>query len=133
MDTEKDTNKATVKAYNAAEEVKVAEYESASLRKFAEWYRGQGLKLPKLYYYCSSFPVRSEDGKRVLIQGRYSIGAKTPDGIISLAEIAARGGYKIRTSAKSEAAARDLLQDLKDAMNQTGAYAPKPKKIRGVK
>lgn len=133
MDTEKGTNKATVKAFTPAEEVKVAEYESASLRKFAAWYRGQGLKLPKMYYYCSSFPVRSEDGKRVLIQGRYSIGAKTPDGIISLAEIAARGGYKIRTSAKSEAAARDLLQELKDAMNQTGAYAPKPKKIRGAK
>lgn len=127
------TPKKGIADYNSATEVKVANFESGSLRKFAEWYRASRQKLPKLYYYISTFPVRTEDGKKVLIEGRYTIGAKTPDGIISLVEIAARGGYKIRTTAKSEAAAKELLADLKDAMNQTGKYAPKPKAIRGLK
>lgn len=127
------TPKKGIADYNSATEAKVANFESGSLRKFAEWYRASGQQLPKLYYYISTFPVRTENKKKVIIEGRYTIGAKTPDGIISLAEIAARGGYKIRTTAKSEAAAKELLADLKAAMNQTGKYAPKPKAIRGLK
>lgn len=126
-------NTNTTKKGLAEDEVKIADYESNSLRKFAEWYRKSGQKLPKLYYYISTFPVRDEGGKKVLIQGRYSIGAKTPIGIVSLAEIAAKGGYKIRTTAKSESAAKELLADIKDAINQTGKYVPKTKKIRGMK
>lgn len=117
----------------APDENKVADFNSTSLRKFAEAYRKGGQQLPKLYYYVSTFPVRDEGGKKVLVEGRYAIGAKTPTGIMSLAEIAARLGYKIRTTAKSEAAAKELLADLKAAINQTGKYAPKAKKIRGLK
>lgn len=126
------TNKKNTKAICAGE-TKMSDYKASSLQKFCEWYRESGQKLPKLYYYVSTFPIRDENGTKVLIQGRYTIGAKTTNGIISLAEIAARGGYKIRTTAKSETAAKELLEDLKAAMNQTGKYAPTPKKIRGQK
>ena len=109
-----------------ADETTIAKYNGASIRNFADAWRKSGRKLPKLTLVCTSQPVRTtEDGTtKVLVEGRYTIGAIVDGKPMLLGRIVAELGYKIPLSGSKDKCL-ERIEDLKAALNQTGKYTPR--------
>lgn len=105
-------------------ETKISDYLGQSIRKWADAYRDAGGKLPKLYYYCDTLPIRSEDGKKVICEGRYKVGCKIDGQPMTFQRFAASYGFKLPSSGSKERCAA-LCEEYKQALNRTGKYAPK--------
>lgn len=107
-----------------ADETTIAKYNGASIRNFANSWRKSGRKLPKLTLVCASQPVRTtEDGTtKVIVEGRYTIGAIVDSKPILLGRVAAELGFKIPLSGSKEKCL-ERIADLKQALNQTGKYS----------
>ena len=65
-------NKNTIKTIGENEK-KISVFNGSSVRKWAEAVRKSG-KLPKVYYYLATEPIRDENGTRVLVEGKWRIG-----------------------------------------------------------
>lgn len=106
----------------------ISEYNGASVRKWAERAREMGVhELPKLYRFCSSLPIRSKDGKRVIVEGRYEIGCYWKGKPMTLKRYIAQLGFRLPTTGTAQKCDA-LIVDYKAALNLTGKYAPKAKK-----
>ena len=116
-----------------ADEMTIARYNGASIRKFAEEWRNSGRKLPKLTLVCTSQPVRitDDDTTKVLVEGRYAIGAILDGKPILLGRIVAELGFKLALSGSKERCL-ERIADLKQALNRTGKYAPKKSGVGNV-
>ena len=101
-----------------ADETTIAKYNGASIRNFADAWRKSGRKLPKLTLVCTSQPVRTtEDGTtKVLVEGRYTIGAIVDGKPMLLGRIVAELGYKIPLSGSKDKCL-ERIEDLKAALN----------------
>lgn len=108
-------------------EVKVSEYLGTSIRKWAEAFRASGRKLPSVYMYCDTLPIRDEGGTKVIVEGKYKLGCKVDGKPCTLQKFIAEMGYKLPAGGSKERCIA-LLEEYKSALNQTGKYAPKAKK-----
>lgn len=108
-------------------EEKIAVYNGGSVRNWAKYMRSAKIELPKIYMFCSSLPIRSEDGKRVIVEGKYELGCYWKGKPMTLARFIAQSGYKLPTKGAKDRCI-ELLAEYKSALNQTGKYAPKAKK-----
>ena len=61
-------NKNTIKTISKNEK-KISTFHGSSVRKWADAVRKSG-KLPKVYYYLATEPIRDENGTRVLVEGK---------------------------------------------------------------
>lgn len=105
-----------------AGETIISAYKGTSVRQFAEAWRAEGRKLPKLYLVCQSMPIRNNNGTKVIVEGRYTVGAIVNGQPILLSRIIGAMGFKIPlTGAKDRVL--ETISDLKAALNQTGKYA----------
>lgn len=108
-------------------DVVISEYLGASIRKWAETFRNSGKKLPRVYMYCDTLPIRDRDGVKVIVEGKYKLGCYVDGHSQTLQTFIARTGYKLPTSGSKERCIA-LLEEFKQALNQTGKYAPKASK-----
>ena len=115
------------------EDVKVADFNGASVRKWAEAVRSSGENtLPKIYRFVSSLPVRSQDGKRVIVEGKYELGCYYKGKPMTLARFIAGYGFKLPTKGTMKRC-DELIAEYKDALAQRGKYAPKTAKASKAK
>lgn len=111
-----------------ANEIAIAEYIGTSVRKMAEaWREKNGKKFPVVYKFCASTPIRSKDGKRVLVEGRYELGCVVDGKKEKLATVFARLGFKLPCGGSVERC-DELLKEYRDAISKQGKFAPKAKK-----
>ena len=120
-----DTKKNTIKTISENEK-KIATFNGSSVRKWAEAVRKSG-KLPKVYYYLATEPIRDENGTRVLVEGKWRIGCYIKGRPADFAQFVAGFGFKLPVSGTKERC-RELFEEYRAAISQTGKYAPKAKK-----
>ena len=96
------------------------------MRKWAEAVRKSG-KLPKVYYYLATEPIRDENGARVLVEGKWRIGCYIKGQPADFAQFVAGFGFKLPVSGTKERC-KELFEEYRAAISQTGKYAPKAKK-----
>ena len=110
-------NAATIKAYNAGSDTLIAAYSGQSLAKAVAAAVAAGVKsCPKLYPFCASTPIRDNDGQRVLIEGRFSIGAIVDGNKTTAARFFAKYGYKVSSlGGKTRAAAEKRIAEIEAA------------------
>ena len=118
-------NKNTIKTISENEK-KISTYNGASVRKWAEAVRKSG-KLPKVYYYLATEPIRDENGTRVLVEGKWRIGCYIKGRPADFAQFVAGFGFKLPVSGTKERC-KELFEEYRAAISQTGKYAPKAKK-----
>ena len=106
-------NKNTIKTIGENEK-KISTFNGSSVRKWAEAVRKSG-KLPKVYYYLATEPIRDENG--CYIKGRPA----------DFAQFVAGFGFKLPVSGTTERC-KELFEEYRAAISQTGKYAPKAKK-----
>lgn len=105
----------------------IHEYNGTSVRKWAQSVRDMGItELPELYLYLETVPVRSKDGTRVIIEGKYAIGCNWKGKPISFKRFCAGTGYKLPCSGTREKCL-ELIRDYTCALNMSGKYANKGK------
>lgn len=103
-------------------------YKGGSVRAFFDDVRKSGAKMPHIYKFIDTTPLRNAKGKRVIIAGRYALGCVTADGVkMRFAEWVARYGYKIPTTGNA-AKCDELIDEYRAAYAQQGKYAPKADK-----
>lgn len=103
-------------------------FKGGSIRALFEEVRAKGAKMPHLYKFIDTTPLRNAKGKRVIIAGRYALGCVTSDGVkMRFAEWSARYGYKIPTTGNA-AKCDELIKEYREAYAQQGKYAPKAEK-----
>lgn len=108
-------------------DIAIAEFNGASVRKWAEDVRKSGKGIPKVYKFIDSAPVRSKDGKKVIVEGTWKLGVYI-DGKPKTMQIwIAQFGYKLPTTGTAKRC-DELVELYKSALNQTGKFAPKAKK-----
>ena len=107
-------------------EKKIATFNGSSVRKWAEAVRKSG-KLPKVYYYLATEPIRDENGTRVLVEGKWRIGCYIKGRPADFAQFVAGFGFKLPVSGTKERC-KELFEEYRAAISQTGKYAPKAKK-----
>ena len=118
-------NKNTIKTIGENEK-KIAAFNGSSVRKWAEAVRKSG-KLPKVYYYLATEPIRDENGTRVLVEGKWRIGCYIKGRPADFAQFVAGFGFKLPVSGTKERC-KELFEEYRAAISQTGKYAPKEKK-----
>lgn len=103
----------------------IHEYKGGSVRKWADSVRDMGItELPELYLYLETVPVRSKDGARVIVEGRYAIGCNWKGKPISFKRFCAGTGYKLPCSGTRDKCL-ELIKDYTCALNKSGKYANK--------
>ena len=107
-------------------EKKIAAFNGSSVRKWAEAVRRSG-KLPKVYYYLATEPIRDENGARVLVEGKWRIGCYIKGRPADFAQFVAGYGFKLPVSGTKERC-KELFEEYRAAISQTGKYTPKAKK-----
>ena len=118
-------NKNTIKAISENDK-KISTFNGSSVRKWAEAVRKSG-KLPKVYYYLATEPIRDENGTRVLVEGKWRIGCYIKGRPADFAQFVAGFGFKLPVSGTKERC-KELFEEYRAAISQTGKYAPKAKK-----
>ena len=119
-------NEKTLKAYSA-DDIYIADYKGGSLKRLCETLRRAGyVRLPKMYAFCASTPLRDKSGQRVIIEGRYSIGMLVPVAgqknkftKTSAARFFAQFGYKVPTGGKTRKAAEERIDELVAAFDES--------------
>ena len=119
------TTKKTIKTISENEK-KISTFNGSSVRKWADAVRKSG-KLPKVYYYLATEPIRDENGTRVLVEGKWRIGCYIKGRPADFAQFVAGFGFKLPVSGTKERC-RELFEEYKAAISQTGKYAPKARK-----
>ena len=119
------TNKNTIKTISENEK-KISTFNGSSVRKWADAVRKSG-KLPKVYYYLATEPIRDENGTRVLVEGKWRIGCYIKGRPADFAQFVAGFGFKLPVSGTKDRC-KDLFEEYRAAISQTGKYAPKAKK-----
>ena len=119
------TNKNTIKTISENDK-KISTFNGSSVRKWAEAVRKSG-KLPKVYYYLATEPIRDENGTRVLVEGKWRIGCYIKGRPADFAQFVAGFGFKLPVSGTKERC-KELFEEYRAAISQTGKYAPKAKK-----
>lgn len=124
----------TIKAYSAADDTYIADYKGGSLKRLCETLRRAGYdRLPKMYAFCASTPLRDKSGQRVIIEGRYSIGVLVP--IVgqqgkydktTAARFFAQFGYKVSTGGKTRKAAEERINEIITAFDESKMNAVPP-------
>lgn len=117
--------KNTIKTIGGNEK-KISTFNGSSVRKWAEAVRKSG-KLPKVYYYLATEPIRDENGTRVLVEGKWRIGCYIKGRPADFAQFVAGFGFKLPVSGTKERC-KELFEEYRAAISQTGKYAPKAKK-----
>lgn len=120
-------NEKTLKAYSADDDIYIADYKGGSLKRLCETLRRAGyVRLPKMYAFCASTPLRDKSGQRVIIEGRYSIGMLVPVAgqknkfiKTSAARFFAQFGYKVSTGGKTRKAAEERIDELVAAFDES--------------
>ena len=107
-------------------EKKISTFNGSSVRKWADAVRKSG-KLPKVYYYLATEPIRDENGTRVLVEGKWRIGCYIKGRPADFAQFVAGFGFKLPVSGTKERC-KELFEEYRAAISQTGKYAPKAKK-----
>lgn len=110
----------TLKAYSETDDTYIADYKGGSLTKLCETLRKAGyVRLPKMYAFCASTPLRDKSGQRVIIEGRYSIGMLVPVAgqknkftKTTAARFFAGFGYKVSTGGKTRKAAEERIAEI---------------------
>ena len=115
----------TVKTISENEK-KISTFNGSSVRKWADAVRKSG-KLPKVYYYLATEPIRDENGTRVLVEGKWRIGCYIKGRPADFAQFVAGFGFKLPVSGTKERC-KELFEEYRAAISQTGKYAPKGKK-----
>ena len=117
--------KNTIKTISENEK-KISTFNGSSVRKWADAVRKSG-KLPKVYYYLATEPIRDENGTRVLVEGKWRIGCYIKGRPADFAQFVAGFGFKLPVSGTKERC-KELFEEYRAAISQTGKYAPKAKK-----
>lgn len=112
----------TIKTINENEK-KISAYNGSSVRKWAAAVRKSG-KLPKVYYYLATEPIRDENGTKVIVEGKWRIGCYIKGRPADFAQFVANYGFKLPVSGTKERC-KKLFEDYRAAISQTGKYAPK--------
>lgn len=106
--------------FNPATENLISAFNGCSLKGLATAWVAAGYKMPIIYKFCASTPVRADGINRVLVEGRFSIGCIFHGQKTTLARVMAGLGYKLPCSGTPERC-DELIKKYKDAIKKAGA------------
>ena len=106
--------KNTIKTISENEK-KISAFNGSSVRKWADAVRKSG-KLPKVYYYLATEPIRDENGTRVLVEGKWRIGCYIKGHPADFAQFVAGFGFKLPVSGTKERC-KELFEEYRAAIS----------------
>lgn len=109
-----------LRGYDPSGETLISAYNGTSLKNLATAWVAAGYKMPIIYKFCASTPVRADGVNRVLVEGRYAIGCIFKGQKTTLSRVMAGLGYKLPCSGTPEKC-DELIQKYKSAIKAAGA------------